>query len=170
MHLTEEGVQLPASATQQQTLPCPGRHLHGPGQENPRASSMSYSRPSRQSQTSHTVRVGGLQSTISAFFSHQRSPRCPPIQSRCVVSVPVKIFHLGGGKAHSLHLLHCITSIQSFNPYVRDLDCGHSLEDRALQTPFKTLCCCCWFSLSRDSPRIPQAPGRPAKTTPPVLQ
>lgn len=161
-------MQLPASATQQQTLPCPGRHLHGPGQENPRASSMSYSRPSRQ--TSHTVRVGGLQSTISAFFSHQRSPRCPSIQSRCVVSVPVKIFHLGGGKAHSLHILHCITSIQSFNPYVRDLDCGHSLEDRALQTPFKTLCCCCWFSLSRDSPRIPQAPGRPAETTPPVLQ
>lgn len=45
---------------------------------------------------------------------------------------------------------HCITSIQSFNPDLRDLDCGHSLDDRALQTPIKTLCC--WFSLSRDSP------------------
>lgn len=170
MHLTEEGVQLPASATQQQILPCPRRHPYGPGQGNPRASSMSYSRPLRQSQTSHTVRAGDLQSTISAFFSHQTNPCCPSSQSRCVVSVPVKVFHLGGGKAHSLHLLHCITSTQSFNPDLRDLDCGRSLDDRTLQTPIKTLCCCCWFSLFWDSPRIPQAPGCPAETTPPVLR
>lgn len=137
-------------------LPCPGRHPHAPGQANPRASSMSHSRPSRQSQTSHSVRVGDLVScTISALFSHGTSPRCPPSQSRCLVSVPVKTVHLGGGKAHTLHLPHCITSIQSFNPDLRHLNCGHSLDDRALQTPIRTPCC--WFSLSRDSPRIPQA-------------
>lgn len=62
-----------------------------------------------------------------------------------VPGVLVKIFHL-----HD-----CITSIQSFSPDLRDLDCGHSLCDRALQTPIQTLCC--WFSLSRDAPRIPQA-------------
>lgn len=162
-------MQLPAGATQQQTLPHPGRHPHAPGQAKPRASPMSYSKPSRLNQPSHSVRVGDLVScTISAFFPHQTSPRCPPSQSRCVVSVLVKTVHLGGGKAHALHLLHCITSIQSFNPYLRDLDCGHSLDDRALQTRIKTLCCC-WFSLSWNSPRIPQAPGCPAETTPPVL-
>lgn len=65
------------------------------------------------------------------------------------MSILVEIVHLRV-KAHSLHLLHCITSIQSFNPNLRDLDCGHSLDDRALQTPIQTLCS--WFSLSRDSP------------------
>lgn len=47
-----------------------------------------YSRPSRQAQTSHSVRAGDLVScSIPAFFSHQTSPRCPPSQSRCLVSV-----------------------------------------------------------------------------------
>lgn len=42
-----------------------------------------------------------------------------------------EIFHLGGGKVHSLHhLVHCITLIESFNPDLRNLDCGHSLDDR----------------------------------------
>lgn len=77
--------------------------------------------------------------TISAFFSHQTSPRCPPSRSRCLVSVLAKIVHLGGGKVHSLCLLHCITLIQSSNPDLRDFDCGHSLDDKALQTPIKAL-------------------------------
>lgn len=73
------------------------------------------------------------------------------------MSVLVKIVQLRG-KAHSLHLLQCITSIQSFNPDLTDLDCGHSLDDRALQTLIQTLSC--WFSVLGFS--HPGSPKHPA--------
>lgn len=122
-----------------------------PGQANPRASSVSYSRPSRQSQTPHRVRAGDVAScTIPAFHIRQAHVVLLPkagVWCFCEDCSPRR----RKGPLPPLPL----PSIQSFNPDLRDVDCGHSLDDRALQTPTKTLCCCCWFSLPRDSPRIP---------------
>lgn len=64
-------------------------------------------------------------------------------------------------------LLHCTTSMQSFNPALRDLDCGHSLNARALQTPIKALLLLLVFPLSGFSQ---DPPSCPAETTPPMLQ
>lgn len=89
------------------------------------------------------------------FLFTSDKPTLSSLPEQVLVSVLVETVHLRG-KAHSLHLLHCITSIQSFNPDLRDLDCGHSLDDRALQTPSRHSAPG-FPSLGILPPRIPQA-------------
>lgn len=154
MHPSKEGVQLPAGLCHAQG----DIHVHLARQilELPLCHT-----PGLPDRLKHPT-VSGLKIWCLSF--HMTSPRCPPSQSRCLFCEDCSPWRRKGPLPP---LLHCTTSMQSFNPALRDLDCGHSLDARALQTPIKALLLLLVFPLSGFSH---DPPSCPAETTPPMLQ
>lgn len=72
-----------------------GQNPHAPGQENPRASSMSYSRPSRQNQAPHSGRVGDLVSHLpKQMFGVCSREDCSPWRRKGPLPPPSSLHHI----------------------------------------------------------------------------
>lgn len=143
---SKEGVQLPASATQLQTLPWQGKiHVH-------------LARHILELPPCHTP---GLPDRIKHSTVAGLEIWCPTSQSRCLVSALVEILHLGGGKAPSLHLPHCI------DPELQSRSETSTVDIPCMAKP-------CRYPLRHSAAGFPSlgilpgSPSCPAETTPPL--